>query len=63
MTSALTPKGHRGNQVIEVRDLVRMDMALNGVRLIIVEFALATAVAVAIGSFVCSLALPKAHCP
>jgi hypothetical protein len=40
-----------------------MDMALNGVRFIIVEFALATAVAVVIGSFVCSLALPKAHCP
>jgi hypothetical protein len=59
MTSALTPKGHRGNLVIEVRDLVRMDMALNGVRFIIVEFALATAVAVVIGSFVLFAGTPK----
>lgn len=52
MTLTPASKQHRANLVIEVRDLVRMDVALNGARFIIVEFALAAALAVVIGSFV-----------
>ncbi len=59
MTSTPDQNGYRPSVVIEVRDLVRMDMALNGARFIILEFALATALAVMIGSFVLLAGTPQ----
>jgi hypothetical protein len=59
MTSTPDQNGYRPSIVIEVRDLVRMDMALNGASFIILEFALATALAVMIGSFVLLAGTPK----
>ncbi len=59
MTSTPAPKRHRPGRGIEVRDLVRMDVALNGARFIIVEFILATAFVVVIGLFVLFAGTPK----
>jgi hypothetical protein len=59
MASTRAQNRHRSRFVIEVRDVVRMDTALNGARFIIIEFALATALAVVIGSFVLFAGTPK----
>ena len=59
MTSTQAQKGYRPRIVIEVRDLVRMDVALNGARFIIIEFALTTVLAAVIGSFVLFAGMPE----